>query len=389
MEIYDQNKLYDAPSPPPEPPRKRGVFALSVAALAVALCALVCAVVALVLSCRGKSAGESESYEKAYEKARACTAEVRCGSLIGSGVVYALRGGVTYVLTNYHVVETGDVPDVRFVDKGERYEATLCGFDAYHDIAILSVAGSFGTPAVLGDAPAVGRRVLAVGNNLGYGTAAYDGIVSRTNRLLKVTETGKENKTVPVYAVTCPVNAGMSGGGVFTLDGKLVGIGTYQVLSVQDVAFVNSQIDTSSRPVDGVSYVVPATVADKIARRIMENPTGGQVDTIEVRGVADSTNAVRFTGLYFSATVSAAGWTVDLVDPVTPDLRGGVFRVGDVLTRIGTLSVTAQTDAALLFDECLCYAHDPSLAGEILEIEVMRGNERVTLSYEYKRRKYA
>ncbi|MDE6398224.1 MAG: serine protease [Clostridiales bacterium] len=381
MEIYEHNAVHGNAKETPPAPHNDGNKTVTLC-LIVACVVLIMATVALAvcLVLRPKQS-VPESYRAAYEKTRDSVAEVYCGNLTGSGVVYAIRGGNTYVVTNYHVAKGGDA-GVRFTDRGERVPATLCGFDAYHDIALLMVQGSYGTPAKIGGAPVVGQSVLAVGNNLGYGIAAYDGIVSRTNRMLKVEE---DDKTVPVYALTCPLNAGMSGGGVFALNGELVALSTYQSHTVHESDVAG---DTNARPVDGVSYGVPASIVDALCQRITEQPSGVQAEYIDVHGDADSTLTVCFTGLQFHATVSANGWTVGYVNPAPSDLYGEKPQVGDIVTRIGELTVTRETNVADMFAEVLRYSHDASVNGKVLTVAMRRGEQAVTLTYEQKRLQY-
>ena len=384
MEIYEHNAVHGNAEERPAPPQNDGnrtVTLCLIAACVVLIMATVALAVCLALRPRQSGASEQEAYRAAYEKTRGSVAEVYCGDRTGSGVVYAIRGGNTYVVTNYHVAKGGEAR-VRFTDRGESVAATLCGFDAYHDVALLTVQGSYGTPAETGDAPAAGQRVLALGNNLGYGIAAYDGIVSRTNRMLKVEE---DDKTVPVYALTCPLNAGMSGGGVFTLNGKFVALSAYQSHTVNES---NGSGDTDTRPVDGVSYGVPASIVDALCRRIAERQDGAQVDYIAVQGDRNSTLTVCFTGLHFHATVSANGWTIGYVNPAPSDLQGEKPQEGDIVTRIGDTPVTRETDVADMFAEVLRYSHDASVNGKVLTVECKRGDRTVTLSYELKRLQY-
>lgn len=375
MEIYDHNRIHGQ-TPPPSPPAKSALrwvsVALSAAALLLALAALIVALLP-EKDVRRPDAAET------FAAVRPSVAEVFGGSKTGSGVVYAVRGGKTYVLTNYHVVRETSAPAVCFTDRGEKAASTLVGYDEYHDIALLCVEGDYGAkPVAFAEKPKTGESVLAVGNNLGKGIAAFDGIVSHTDRMLSVISNGTE-KVVPVYAVTSPVNAGMSGGGIFTLDGKLLGIGTYQ----SDTA------GSDDRTVYGMNYMVPGRIAALLAQRIEKQSTGKQAEKIDIAGNVRAENTIDCNGLYFSARFGSDGLTVASVLYAEPPLElRGDLQTGDVITQIGNLPVTAQTSFCDIFAECLRFDHDPSLRSQALTLTLRRGETTVTATYENKRLRY-
>lgn len=373
MEIYDHQSLSAVKTPPSDERNGRK----NVVALSLSVAALVTAVLSLILCvCLRPKTKRAPSFASAYAAVRPSCAEVYCGSARGSGVVTEIRGGKTYVVTNYHVVADGGA-QVRFAEFGERYDALLAGYDAYHDIALLCVDGSFGTPCAWGMRVAAGEEVLAVGNNLGYGIAAYDGIVSHTNRLLKASG---ESKCVPVYAVTAPVNAGMSGGGLFTLSGKLVGINTYQTVTVEG----------GTRPVDGVSYTVPANIVQKIVRRILSDGQSWQDKKIDVRGSMTQDKTIDFVGLYFTASATQEGFVVTqtFADGVT-EWEGQTPQAGDVLRKIGVFSVGADDGYADIFAACLAYEHDTAATGETLVLTFDRDGDTVKVTYTQKHKSRA
>ena len=54
----------------------------------------------------------------------------------GSGIIYKTDGNDAYIVTNQHVIDSGDYFEVVF-SNGERAEATLVGSDIYTDLAVL------------------------------------------------------------------------------------------------------------------------------------------------------------------------------------------------------------------------------------------------------------
>lgn len=381
MEIYRHNAVHNRPAPMPTP--KKNVLRIACICL-LCVCMLLCVAtfVLLLSGCNAQNGGANDTqgdYASAYKIAAQSSVEVYGAGTAGSGVVYKIADGKTYVITNKHVVGNTDTAQVRFSEYGDKIPGKVLGYDTYHDIALLEADGEYNMAAAqIGATPHVGTRVLAVGNALGYGIAAFDGIVSRTNRMFTI-----DGKTVPVHAVTSPINAGMSGGGLFTLDGKLVGINTYQTGSVNE--------NGTSRPVDGVSYSVPVSIVQKLAARIYDEQSGEQVNTLYVVASSSTEDEIDFNDLSFTAWFKPQGLVINAVliaqDPPA-GLSGGVPQEGDVVTKLGDVNVNEKTEFAELFTECLRYVKDPSTDGQPLKIELQRGNETIVLTYNYKRQKY-
>ncbi|MCI8413820.1 MAG: serine protease [Clostridia bacterium] len=357
--------------------QKRGIMFWLIAAIALAA-SLALSISALIVAManRQKTDGGRMDYETLFASVQPSVVEVygAANNKRGSGVIYKIEEGQAYIFTNFHVVDATPTALVRFNEFGDKVESTLLGYDEYHDIAVLRVSAAEGAVAAkISGLPNTGMPVLAVGNSLGYGIAAFDGIVSKSNRIYTI-----GNKAVPVIAVTSPINAGMSGGGVFDSTGALVGIGTYQTTAVSDPSS-----GSGTRPVDGMSYAVPAEIAAKIARKIENNPSGGQIDRIDVRANPDIEDQVDFNGLYFRAKYTEKGLAVNVIayaenDPPS-SMQGGLPKVGDVVEKIGTLDITAQTGFVPLFSACLDYAHGGK--GAPLTVVLRRGTETVTVTY--------
>ncbi len=138
---------------------------------------------------------------------------------LGSGFVIDPKGEI---VTNYHVID-GAYEIVVTCSDGAQLAAKVAAADRLADIALLEVA----PPAPLkaaqwGDSHAVrvGDPVLAIGNPLGVGLSVTGGIVSALNR--NIMETPYDD-----YVQTdAPINHGNSGGPLFDMQGRVVGINT-------------------------------------------------------------------------------------------------------------------------------------------------------------------
>jgi len=140
----------------------------------------------------------------------------RLGAGIGAGVVIDQSG---LIVTNAHVV--GEATRLRVEDaNGRQFEADIVGKDLFSDLALIRTIGAGPwRPAPLGRSGslAIGLWVVAIGNPLGLHHTVTLGIVSGLARALSDDQ--------PEFIQTdAAVNPGNSGGGLFDLEGNLVGI---------------------------------------------------------------------------------------------------------------------------------------------------------------------
>ncbi len=382
MEIYNHNEVYGQ-NPEPNKNNKPSVYAIVALVLAAVAFVLSCAAFVVTLVRKTPGGSSNADYESVFKEVKSQVVEVRGSNTAATGVVYKIIDGKTYIITNYHVVTGNETARVRFSNYGERKDATVIGYDEYYDIALLETDGYFGSvPVTAGAKPSIGTRVLSVGNNLGYGISATDGIVSLTNRMLTA-----GGYVRPVYTVTSAINAGMSGGGVFTLDGRIIGIGAYQTESVNT--------PDGNRDVESTSHCVPYSIASRIAAAILDgyteqNSSVGQVEKIEIRG-STTEDRLEFWGLYFFADFLPSGLTVNYICyENSTEIAGNLYpQVGDIILSIGDLEIGDDTDCADIFAEILRYEPDSIQNGKPLTVTVKRGDATVNLTYTSKKLKYA
>ncbi len=147
--------------------------------------------------------------------------KVQAGQTQGSGFFIEADGDRGLVLTNYHVIDPG-LDNVRVVVGSETYDATVLGYDAEKDVALLQVccSPSFDYVAMSRVHPPEGQQVIAVGFPLGSNTAVVTGgIVSRTFF--------DSARGAHVVQTDAPLNPGNSGGPLISMStGEAVGITT-------------------------------------------------------------------------------------------------------------------------------------------------------------------
>lgn len=173
----------------------------------------------------------------------------------GSGVLWTSDG---YVVTCNHVVEGFSTIKVTFTD-GSSYFVESMATDPATDLALLKItlpAGSVTHPVMARDtnrsALMLGETVIAIGNPLGYLTnTVTDGILSSLGRSINV-----DGTNMVLMQINAAVNSGNSGGGLFDINGSLIGIVNAKIADV-DVEGIGFAI-----PIDTVINVV-TQLADK------------------------------------------------------------------------------------------------------------------------------
>jgi len=138
---------------------------------------------------------------------------------LGSGFIISADG---IVVTNNHVIDGAEEIEVYLTD-GTRLPAKIVGKDDKTDLAVLKVDAGHELPFVeFGDSDraVVGDWVMAIGNPFGLGGSVTLGIVSARNRDI---QSGPYDQFIQTDAA---INQGNSGGPLFDMDGKVVGINT-------------------------------------------------------------------------------------------------------------------------------------------------------------------
>ena len=99
--------------------------------------------------------------------------------IAGSGILIDDKG---YIVTNNHVVENAQSIYVELTD-GRTFPANIVGTDPLSDLAVIKIDAADLPYAYWGDSSSLslGEWVLAIGNALGEGIIATQGIVSRLN----------------------------------------------------------------------------------------------------------------------------------------------------------------------------------------------------------------
>jgi len=215
----------------------------------------------------------------------------------GSGFIIDPSG---YIVTNRHVVINAFSITVTLSD-GTRLPAKVIGHPPATDIALLKVDTGHPLPTVQfadSDAVHVGDKVLAIGNPLGFGETATAGIVSALNR-----NTG-ESPYDNFIQTDAAINHGNSGGPLFNMEGKVVGVDTELVtpnggstgsiglglaIPSDDVAFAVAELEKYGRVRPGWIGARLQQITPDLAKAFDLTDTGGAlVAAVDKGGPAES-----------------------------------------------------------------------------------------------------
>ncbi len=276
----------------------------------------------------------------------------------GSGVIYKKNSETNeyYMITNEHVIDDADKIQVVLADN-TYINAELIGADRMTDLAVIKFQTSTSLQtAVFGDSASlqVGQFAIAIGNPLGYDYygSVTSGIVSGLARNIEI---DYDNNNVIDWVATliqhdAAISPGNSGGGLFDITGKLIGINNMKIVqdTVSDIGF--------AIPVNTVKFVVEQLETKGEVERASLGIEGmGVKEIIEINALIDAgyigekinLPAGVTTGVYISRIVpnsSAANSDLKAGDIILKyndvniitfdDLRGqiDIAKVGDTVT---------------------------------------------------------
>ena len=241
------------------------------------------------------------SYGQEYEVAGA-----------GSGVIYTKDG---YIITNYHVANDNTKSITVTLYDGTKYEGKYIYGDQYVDLAVIKIEKDDCDYASFGnyDDVHIGDMVLAIGNPLGYGITVTDGIVSALDKAITI-----ENTTMVLLQTSAEINSGNSGGGLFNMNGELIGI-------------VNAKIAGTS--VEGMGYAIPSSV---VVKSINDLKDFGYITGKARLGVTVQTKQYQTWPYMQTHTYTQ----VTEINPNGSAAKSGL-QVGDILYRFNDTEITS------------------------------------------------
>jgi serine protease Do len=155
-----------------------------------------------------------EQVRKVLDKAIPCTVGIRIGNIAGSGVIISKDG---YVLTAGHISGEPDRKVILFLADGRKVQAKTLGSDEDIDSGLIQITEKGDWPfAEMGDASKLKQGQWCIG--LGHPGSFKAGRtpVVRLGRVL-----GHSTRKIQT---SCALVGGDSGGPLFDMDGKVIGI---------------------------------------------------------------------------------------------------------------------------------------------------------------------
>jgi putative serine protease PepD len=269
---------------------------------------------------------------------------------LGSGFVIAQASGVSYLVTNNHVV-TGSSDLHVAMPNGDNYSATLVGTDTLDDIAVVSVPNASLPMATFGDSSQlkVGQTVIAIGSPLGNASSVTAGVISALHRTITASGEGATSSETleDVLQTDASINPGNSGGPLADVQGRVVGV---------NVAIAGSSTN--------IGYSIPANLARQVAGELIAHQKV-QHPFLGI-GYLDSIDAIE-AGRGFNGP----GVLVTQVTAGTPAAGAG-FQVNDILVAIDGVAIdNGQTLGGLIQDK---------RDGDKIMCTVKRGSSTLTLT---------
>ncbi len=222
---------------------------------------------------------------------------------VGSGFIVSEDG---FIVTNSHVIDNAARIQVVLND-GRRLPAKVHGRDPKTDLALLKIDADESLPYVVfgnSDTAQTGDWVVAIGNPFGLGGTATTGIISARGRDIN---SGPYDDYLQIDA---PINRGNSGGPLFDLNGRVIG--------------VNTAIYSPTGANVGIGFAVPATQAKAVIAQLMDHGRvergwlGVQIQALD-DALAESVELPNDKGALVAAVTAAS-----------PAQNGGI-QVGDVI----------------------------------------------------------
>jgi serine protease Do len=263
----------------------------------------------------------------------------------GSGWIIDKNG---FIVTNNHVVEGAENITVT-TDDGNSYTADVnsVATDSLNDLAVIKINAT-NLPALKTGDPSkmrVGDWVIAIGNALGQGIRATEGIISRQDVSLQL----DQGQTLyDLIETSAAINPGNSGGPLVNLAGEVIGITSAKVADIG---------------VEGMGYAISINTALPIIQELVNK---GYVTRAWLGVGLYTVDAVAVRQLKLSVD---KGVLIAEVVAGSPAEKAGLQK-GDVVVSIGGQEVETVEE--------LTNVLHASPIGQPLEIKYWRGDAQST-----------
>lgn len=278
-------------------------------------------------------------YNEVYFNSRATS--------LGSGFIIDPTG---FIVTNYHVVSNADEISVKLFDDSE-FRAKIIGTDPRTDIALLKIDREEKLPYVtFGDSSKirVGDFVFAIGNPLGFGGTVTKGIISSKGRQIELNNGDVADGVIQTDAA---FNVGNSGGPLFDINGKVIGVNT-AIPAVGDGKNI------------GIGFAIPSNTVNNVVQQLKNT---GKVERGRLNISIQNINKRLAAALGLD---KAHGTIVVAVKPGGAGEEAGL-RVGDIIVELNGQKVANAHELQSLVAL--------SEVNTDVKLKIIRGNNTITL----------
>jgi S1-C subfamily serine protease len=250
----------------------------------------------------------------------------------GTGMVLTPTGEI---LTNNHVVEGATSISVTDVGNGRTYGATVVGYDASDDVAVLQLTGASGlNTARLGDSSKlnVGDAVTALGNAGGVGGApseAPGSVTGLNQQVAAADDNGSVEQLTGLVQTSAQLVAGDSGGPLVDSSGHVVAMDTAGSARFN---FRNSSAGGFAIPINKATSLARQIEAGQSSSTVHIGPTAFLGVEIAPSSSSRSGSSPYLSGAPVAGVVSGS------------PAAGSGLAAGDVITSVGRSSVASPTE---------------------------------------------
>ncbi|MCR1833724.1 trypsin-like peptidase domain-containing protein [Oceanobacillus caeni] len=283
----------------------------------------------------------------------------------GSGVIYKVKDGNAYVVTNHHVIEGADEVEVVLYNETS-IPAEIIGSDIFTDLAVLRMDASNVEKVIdIGSSGnvKVGEPAIAIGNPLGhmFSSTVTQGVISGKERTIPqdFDQDGRADWQAEVIQTDAAINPGNSGGALINISGQLIGINSMKI---------------NQEAVEGIAFSIPIDFALPVINEL-EN-TGEVVRPylgVEIYSLDEVPQAEWKDTLKLPKDVEG-GVYVWTVEPLSPADRAGLKQL-DVITALDDKPTMSMIDLRkILYQE--------KKIGEKVKVTYYRNGKRKETTFE-------
>ena len=263
----------------------------------------------------------------------------------GSGVLYTEQG---HIITNYHVISDA-ISSSRskievFFDNcnTEPYTATVVGYNISTDLAVIKITPNGRKPLELGnsDKLAIGQFAITMGAPGGLefmGSVTY-GIISGLDRVVS------SDSTIGLIQTDAAINPGNSGGALLDSEGRLIGINSSKIASVE---------------FEGMGFAIPINTVVEVCNNIIQKKDSGEA-------YVGITISEKYTAEVLKDYGYPSGAVVSSVSDGSPAASAGIRR-GDIITEFNGVTITDFNVYYQTLAKCK--------SGQTVEIKIYRGGK--------------